>query len=60
MRFVIVQTTIVIDDTPDEAAQPARKPEHPLTLLAKLCKAAEAEREPTPKPQERLYGTFLT
>ncbi|MCL2117955.1 MAG: hypothetical protein FWH27_05960 [Planctomycetaceae bacterium] len=62
MRIVITQTTIVID-FPEETAQPARKPVHPLTLLEKVLRAAEAERESTPKTptfQERFHGTFLT
>jgi hypothetical protein len=61
MRIVFVQTTIVIDDLPEETKQSAWKPDHPFTLLEKLCKAAEPERESTPKPQERrFHGTFLT
>jgi hypothetical protein len=60
MRITITQTIIVID-IPEETPQPARKPVHPLTLLEKMLKAAEAERESTPAPtKERFYGTFLT
>jgi len=62
MRIVFTQTTIIID-LPEETAQPARKPVHPLMLLEKLRKSAETEREPaskTPTPLERIHGQFLT
>ena len=61
MRITIVQTSIVID-LPEEVAQPAPKPIQPLTLLEKVLKAAEAEREATSKRKtEGLHhGKFLT
>jgi len=57
----MTQTTIVID-FPEETAQPARKPKHPFTLLEKLLlKAANVERDPTPRTtEERFHGNFLT
>jgi len=61
MRITIIQTSVVID-IPEETAQPAPKPIHPLMLLAKALKVAEAEHDSTQKPptQERFHGTFLT
>ena len=60
MRIVITQTTIVID-LPEETMQPAPKPKHPLTLLEKLRKAAEPERDPAPRiTKEGSHGQFLT
>jgi hypothetical protein len=63
MRIIITQTTIVID-IPEETPQPARKPVHPLTLLEKMLRAAEPEREPTTKTATSLerfqHGNFLT
>jgi len=62
MRITITQTSIVIDIPEETTPQPAWKPVHPLTLLEKLRKVAEAERESTPRTStlERLHGTLLT
>jgi len=66
MRIVFVQTSIVID-IPEETAQggagaatPAPKPIHPLTLLERVLKAAEAERKPKISKEPFHYGTFLS
>jgi hypothetical protein len=63
MRITITQTSIVIDIPEETTPQPVWKPVHPLTLLEKALKVAEAERESTPRtptPRERFNGTFLT
>ena len=64
MRITITQTSIVIDIPEETTPQPAWKPVHPLTLLERLRKVAEAERESLPKTPtllERLHhGTLLT
>ena len=62
MRFVIVQTSIVIDLPDEETTPQPSKSIQPLTLLEKVLKATETERESTPKrrPEGFHHGKFLT
>jgi hypothetical protein len=62
MRIVIVQTSIVIDLPDEETTPQPSKPIQPLTLLEKVLKAAETEREaiPTRKTEGFYHGKFLT
>jgi len=62
MRIVIVQTSIVIDLPDEETTPPPSKPIQPLSLLERVLKAAETEREATSKRKTEGFhhGKFLT